>query len=58
MAPTNYLTPENLLAYNEHLKKIDEQVEEEIQKSLGIKTEELKKSQRQRKYLKYLVLPE
>jgi S-adenosylhomocysteine hydrolase len=55
---TNYLTPENMLAYNEHLKKIDEKVEEEIQKSFGIEIDELKKSQRQRKYLKYLVLPE
>lgn len=49
---TNWLTPKNFKAYMEHLNKIDEKVEEEII------TKELKDSQRLRKYLKHLVLPE
>ena len=65
MAPTNYLNPENMKAYLEHLKKIDKESnlsESRIRVSKDTAhwsiTKELKKSQRQRKYLKYLVLPE
>jgi len=49
---TNWLTPENFKIYIEHLNKIDDKIEEKIM------SKELKKSIRQRKYLKYLVLPE
>ena len=55
---TNYLNPENLKAYTEHLKKIDDKVEEEIQKKLTVQYSKLIKSQRRRKYLRNLVLPE
>ena len=60
---TNWLTTENMKFYMEHLKKIDQEVEEQIQRDLR---SEMKKKmtpqhindRRQRKYLKYLVLPE
>lgn len=55
---TNWLTPENFKIYIEHLKEIDNKVEEQIQRELRIESEQLKESKRKRKYLKYLVLPE
>ena len=54
---TNWLNTENFNAYMEHLKKVDTEIEKQIQKKLGM-NKELKKSQKLRKYLKYLVLPE
>lgn len=60
---TNWLTTENMKFYMEHLKKIDQEVEEQIQRDLR---SEMKKKmtpqhihdKRLRKFLKYLVLPE
>ena len=54
---TNWLTTENMKFYMEHLKKVDQEVEEQIQRDLR---SEMKKKmtpqhindRRQRKYLK------
>ena len=55
---TNWLNPKNMKLYIRHLKEIDDKVEKEIQKKLTVQHSKLIKSQRRRKYLRNLVLPE
>ena len=56
---TNWLNPKNMKSYIRHLKEIDERVEKQIQKDLKTeRTPQYIHEQRQRKYLKHLVLPE